>query len=154
MQSCTLPDTSDSPLPYYVGMALAHGNFGSYIYSATKYPEALEEDIPVYPRACMRAHAHSCLFATPMDYSPLCPWNSPGKNTEVGSPFSRGSSQPRDWTWVSCIAGRFFKIWATREVHDLNDYLCYLNSGFQSLRKLLSAFTKATWEHSVKEVIF
>ena len=61
MQSCTLPDTSDSPLPYYVGMALAHGNFGSYIYSATKYPEALEEDIPVYPRACMRAHAHSCL---------------------------------------------------------------------------------------------
>ena len=31
--------------------------------------------------------------------------------------FSRGSSQPRDWTWVgfnvSCIAGRFFTIWAT-----------------------------------------
>ena len=23
-------------------------------------------------------------------------------------PFSRGSSQPRDRTWVSCIAGRFF----------------------------------------------
>ena len=22
--------------------------------------------------------------------------------------FSRGSSQPRDQTWVSCIAGRFF----------------------------------------------
>ena len=22
--------------------------------------------------------------------------------------FTRGSSQPRDWTWVSCIAGRFF----------------------------------------------
>ena len=30
-------------------------------------------------------------------------------------PFSRGSSQPRDRTWVSCIAGRFFTIWATRE---------------------------------------
>ena len=27
-------------------------------------------------------------------------------------PFSRGSSQPRDWTWVSCIAVRFFTIWA------------------------------------------
>ena len=27
-------------------------------------------------------------------------------------PISRGSSQPRDWTWVSCIAGRFF---TTRE---------------------------------------
>ena len=29
----------------------------------------------------------------------------------------RGSSQPRDQTQVSCIAGRFFTIWATREVH-------------------------------------
>ena len=28
---------------------------------------------------------------------------------------SRGSSWPRDWTWVSYIAGRFFTIWATRE---------------------------------------
>ena len=33
----------------------------------------------------------------------------------VAFPFSRGSSQPRDQTWVSCIAGRFFTIWATRE---------------------------------------
>ena len=24
--------------------------------------------------------------------------------------FFRGSHQPRDWTWVSCIAGRFFTI--------------------------------------------
>ena len=32
-----------------------------------------------------------------------------------GIPFFRGSSQPRDWTWVSCIAGRFFTCWATRE---------------------------------------
>ena len=29
--------------------------------------------------------------------------------------FSRGSSWSRDQTWVSCIAGRFFTIWATRE---------------------------------------
>ena len=28
----------------------------------------------------------------------------------VAIPFSRGSSQPRDQTWVSCIAGRFFTI--------------------------------------------
>ena len=26
--------------------------------------------------------------------------------------FSRGSSWLRDWTWVSCIVGRFFTIWA------------------------------------------
>ena len=42
-----------------------------------------------------------------------CLWNSPGKNTGVGwvaIPFSRGSSQPRDQTRVSCIVGRFFRI--------------------------------------------
>ena len=33
----------------------------------------------------------------------------------VAFPFSRGSSQPRDWTQVSCIAGGFFTSWATRE---------------------------------------
>ena len=33
----------------------------------------------------------------------------------VAIPFSKGSSQPRDRTWVSCIAGGFFTIWATRE---------------------------------------
>ena len=32
----------------------------------------------------------------------------------VAIPFSRGSFQPKDQTWVSCIAGRFFTIWATR----------------------------------------
>ena len=30
-------------------------------------------------------------------------------------PFSRGSSRPRVWTQVPCIAGRFFTSWATRE---------------------------------------
>ena len=38
----------------------------------------------------------------PMDCSPPGP-----------IPFSRGSSQSRDHTWNSCIAGRFFTIWAT-----------------------------------------
>ena len=34
--------------------------------------------------------------------------------------FSRGSSQPRDQIQVSCIAGRFFTIWAPREAHFIN----------------------------------
>ena len=34
--------------------------------------------------------------------------------------FSRGSSPPKDQTWVSCIAGRFFTSWVTR------DALCHL----------------------------
>ena len=29
--------------------------------------------------------------------------------------FSRGSSWPWDWTGLSCIAGGFFTVWATRE---------------------------------------
>ena len=33
----------------------------------------------------------------------------------VAISFSRGSSQPRDWTGVSGIAGRFFTVWATRK---------------------------------------
>ena len=34
----------------------------------------------------------------------------------VAISFFRGSSWPRDGTWVSCIAGRHFTFWATREV--------------------------------------
>ena len=61
----------------------------------------------------------------------LCsPWNSPGQHTGVGNCslllglewvtvlFSWGFSQPRDWTQVSCIAGRFFTSWATREAQE------------------------------------
>ena len=33
-------------------------------------------------------------------------------------PFCRGSSLPRDQTWVSWIAGRFFTIWATGKILD------------------------------------
>ena len=36
----------------------------------------------------------------------------------VAFPFSRGSSQPRDWTQVSHIAGRFFISWAPREAQE------------------------------------
>ena len=34
----------------------------------------------------------------------------------VAISFSKGSSQPRNRTQVSCTAGRFFTLWATREV--------------------------------------
>ena len=63
--------------------------------------------------------AQSCLtLCNPMSCSP------PGSSIHgvlqarilewIAIPFSRRSSQPRDWTWVSCIGGRFFTIWATR----------------------------------------
>ena len=34
----------------------------------------------------------------------------------VAFPFSRGSSQPRDGTQVSCFAWRYFTNWATRDI--------------------------------------
>ena len=33
----------------------------------------------------------------------------------IAMPSSRGSFRPRDWSWVFCIAARFFTVWATRE---------------------------------------
>ena len=33
----------------------------------------------------------------------------------VAISFSRGSSQPRERTPVSCMAGTFFTVWATKE---------------------------------------
>ena len=35
----------------------------------------------------------------------------------VAFPFSKGSSQHRNWTQVSCTALRFFTSWATREAN-------------------------------------
>ena len=69
----------------------------------------------------MCLHAKSCLtLCDPVDCSP------PGSSVRgifqarvlewVALPFCSGSSQPRDQTQVSCIAGRFFTIWATGEI--------------------------------------
>ena len=59
----------------------------------------------------------------------------------VAIPFSKGSSQPRDWTRVYCTSGRFFTIWATREGREnmcLNTLEnTYLNT-LQEKKKLLS----------------
>ena len=67
----------------------------------------------------------------------------------VASLFSRGSSQPRDQTQVSCSAGRFYTIWATMEatVNSLNLVFCSENSNIflshstacRFLHKLLSS---------------
>ena len=67
-------------------------------------------------RFCCSVISDSC---DPMDCTP------PGPSVHgilqarvqewVAMPSSRGSSWPRDWTQVSCIAGRFFTNWATRE---------------------------------------
>ena len=42
----------------------------------------------------------------------------------VSISFSRGSSRPRDWTWVFWIAGRHFTVWATREAIYVGGGVC------------------------------
>ena len=55
--------------------------------------------------------SHVWLFATPWTiWVTILVW--------VAVPFFRGSSQPRDWTQVSHIAGRLFTSWATREAQE------------------------------------
>ena len=72
--------------------------------------------------------SHVCFFATPWTIAcqaPLSMWILQARLLEwVAMPSSRGSSQPRDQTQVSLIAGRFFTIWATREAHLSHLLLC------------------------------
>ena len=58
----------------------------------------------------------------------------------VAFPFSRGSSQPRDQTQASLIAGRFFTSWAAREaqraccfpIRELNPGLSHDRQGYST----------------------
>ena len=66
----------------------------------------------------------------------------------IAMPFSTGSSQPRDWSQVSCNAGRFFTIWATR-----CRYCQFLSSpkenNFFSLKSFLkTSFVSSIWQLS------
>ena len=54
-----------------------------------------------------------------MDCSPLSMGILQARILEwIAIPFSRGSSQLRDWTQVSHIAGRSFVVWAIREAQE------------------------------------
>ena len=57
----------------------------------------------------------------------------------VAIPFSGRSSLPRDWTWVSCIAGQFFTIWAIREALYKWHFLLFLLSCFHQKQTLMSS---------------
>ena len=84
-----------------------------------------QHDKRLRPHCCRCSVAQSCLtLCDPMDCSP------PGFSAQgvfqartrewVSISSSRGSSWPRDWTHVSCIAGGFFACWAIREAHLTN----------------------------------
>ena len=56
-------------------------------------------------------------LCSPMGCSPAGPLSMEFSGQEYwsGLPFPSPGNLPRDWTQVSCIAGRFFTNWATRE---------------------------------------
>ena len=81
----------------------------------------------------------------------LCPWHSPGKNTRVGChSLLQGILSTQGWNLVSCIAGRFFTIWATRDTPIVSIYLynfknnwmntCVITWADRLLRKPLDSF--------------
>ena len=65
------------------------------------------------------------LFVTPWTVTHPAPLSIgfPRQEYWVAISFSRGSSQPRDQTQVSWITGKFFIIWATRDVRALISFL-------------------------------
>ena len=59
----------------------------------------------------------------------------------VAISFSRGSSSPRDRTRISCTAGRFFTVWATREAQIWYYFLpTFVLIRRVTLQKILNTF--------------
>ena len=65
----------------------------------------------------MKSLSRVRLFATPwtVTYQASPSMGFSRQKYWSGLPFPRGSSRPRDRTRVSCIGGRCFNLWATRE---------------------------------------
>ena len=78
----------------------------------------------------------------PMDCSPQgssVHEDSPGKNTGVDChTLLQGIFPTQNWTQVSCIAGRFFTIWATRG--DYQHTSIRKEPGYATLRLWIPAF--------------
>ena len=113
--------------------AQTRGEAGSHHCTATKV--RLASMLPLNPKLSPPAIASGALFLGPIfctcdplgqvKVTQLCPtlWNPMDYTVHgilqarilewVAFPFSKGSSQPRDWTQVSRIAGGFFTNWAT-----------------------------------------
>ena len=94
-------------------------------FAYTCYLTRMQFPTSSFPSEIFRLHTVYCAYSVmfnslrPMDYS------LPGSSVRgilqarilecIAISFSRGSSWPRTQIWVSCIAGRFFTDWATKE---------------------------------------
>ena len=76
----------------------------------------------------------------------------------VAYPFSRGTSQPRNWIRVSCIAGGFFTSWATQETSKdgtQGDFFFYFFSFVAGLLKIVKPYfnNRKTWPTFTQSVV-
>ena len=80
-----------------------------------------------------------------------CPWRfSRQRILEwVAIPSSRGSSQPRDRTLVSCIAGGFFTSWASREAPKYR-IPSYFSKGCSKLKRSVESGVHIKWTEPSK----
>ena len=103
------------------------------------------------------------LFATPWTVAP------PGSSVRgifqarilewVAIPFSGGSSPPRDQSQVSCIAGRFFAIWTTKNFQLVANHgsypLWYIQQcRIQNVQWLYNFYNHAIWHEFYKVYFF
>ena len=106
--------------------------FKTFSFQSTFISQEIEGKVQRFPICSLPAMhmyllvAQSCLtLCDSMDCSPLV-FSVHGilharLLVWVAIPFSRGSSWPRDQSWISHIAGRFFTVWATGKpcIHSL-----------------------------------
>ena len=138
--SSFLHERAEGPCEYLPEQANPFYPFQRRLPNLQGFSVEISSDKPACVKESESEVAQSCLtLCDPMDCSP--PHSSISKSTIS---FSRGSSQPRDWTWVSCIVGRCFTIWATREVcvYTLFFFLAVLQ-GLWKLCSLTRDWTQA-----------
>ena len=112
-------------------------------------------------KAKWKSHSHVWLSVTLWTATYQAPLSMGFSRQEhckwVAISFSRGASQPRDWTWVSHIAGRLITIWAIREYLSYNPTISLLNTYFEKTIILKDIYTPIliaalfaiarTWKH-------
>ena len=72
----------------------------------------------------------------------LCHKGSPRILDWVACLFSSRSSQPRNWTEVSCIAGRFFTSWAMRDAKEWSNPNHFLELLYATAPSLIAQLVK------------
>ena len=133
LETCYLPTISEANIPWQL---IWFNKLQQLIRRSNKLPSPMKwfDWNDVFSQLCpfKRSESRSVVsdFCDPMDCSP------PGSSVHgillarilewVAITFFRGSSRPRDGTWVSCIlTGRFFTVWAIKEAWHLKVGLHY-----------------------------